>query len=102
MAQLHELTTISERKRMAQAQCELCRRSLRLQLATFSADTAWFQRGLDSVARYRSFLWIVAPAAGFLIARRGKMLRRLLIRGVAGWQLMSRFWRWFKLFRRPL
>ena len=102
MAQLHELTTIAERKRMAQAQCDLCRRSLQLQLATISADTAWFQRGLDSVARYRSFLWVVAPAAGFLFARQGNLLRRFVIRGVAAWQIASRFWRWLRLFQRPL
>jgi hypothetical protein len=68
MAQLPELKSIRERKRLLRAQSETCRRSLALQLATLRADSAWLHRGADSVARYRSFLWLAAPLAGFLIA----------------------------------
>jgi hypothetical protein len=101
MAQLTELTSFAERKRLVRAQSEICRRSLGLQLATLRASSDWFHRGAESVARYRSFIWLVAPLAGFLIVRRGRALRSFLIRGVAAWQILGRFWRWTRPLRRP-
>jgi hypothetical protein len=100
MAQLPELRSISEQKSLLRAQCEVCRRSLHLQLASLRVDTDGLRRGVDWVGRYRSFFWLVAPAAGFLVVRRGRALRRLLIRGVAIWQLLSRLWRWTAPLRR--
>jgi hypothetical protein len=52
------------------------------------------------VRRYRSLLWVAAPVAGFLIARRGRVLRRFLIRGVTAWQIVGRIWRWTRPLRR--
>jgi hypothetical protein len=100
MAQLHELNSIRERKRLLMAQSETCRRSLALQLDAFRADSAWLHRGVDSVVRYRSFLWLAAPVAGFLIVRRGKVLRQFLIQGLTAWQVVSRIWRWTRPLRR--
>lgn len=100
MAELLELRSITERKRLLQAQCDVCRRSLQLQIASVRDDTAWVRRGVESVGRYRSFLWLAAPLAGLLVARRGRQLRRLLVRGVTAWQLLARLWRWTRPFRR--
>jgi hypothetical protein len=100
MAQLPELKALRERKRLLVARSQTCRQALTMQLDTFRGDSAWLHRGVDSLARYRSFLWLAAPVAGFLIARRARVLRRFLIRGLTAWQVVDRIWRWTRPLRR--
>lgn len=100
MAEHAQLKSLAERKRLLQAQCDICRKSLQLQFITFQSDSAWLHRGIGSLSRYRSVLWLAAPVAGFLVARRAKTLRWLVIKGFALWQLSSRIWRWTRPFRR--
>jgi hypothetical protein len=100
MAELLELSSITDQKRLLRAQCELCRRSLQLELGSLRDGTAWVRRGVETASRYRSLLWVAAPVVGFLIARRGRQARRLLVRGVTAWQLLSRLWRWTSAIRR--
>ncbi len=101
MAQLPQLNSIARQKSLLQAQCTVCRQSLELQLAALRVETDWLRRGADSISHYRSYLWLAAPVFAFFVARRGRVLRGLLLRGLASWQLLSRLWQWTRFLRQP-
>jgi hypothetical protein len=91
MVELAELKRIAAQKRLIQAESDICRRSIQLELDGFKLDTAWVRRGIDWLNRYRTtLLLLAAPLGGALVTRRARGVRRLLLQGFAAWQLMRR------------
>jgi hypothetical protein len=91
MVGVEQLREIESRKRLLRAQSEIARRSIQLEWAGLRTDTAWVGRATDWMNRYRSVLLLLAvPVGGVLVVKRGKGLRRLLLRGFAVWQLLRK------------
>jgi hypothetical protein len=90
MVELPELRRIAERKRQLQAQSELQRQALRAQWDQLRAETAWLTRGVGLVSRHRLWLLMLAPVAGYLVARRGRGAGNLFRQGLWVWRLWRR------------
>jgi hypothetical protein len=91
MAKLSSLKNLAAQKSLVQAESEHYRTSLLVEWDGLKRDTAWAGRSMDWVHRYRPLILIVAaPLVGFLMVRRGGTIKRLLVGGIAVFNLLRR------------
>jgi hypothetical protein len=91
MAELSPLKNLAAQKSLLQAESELYRTSIRVELDGLKRDTAWAGRSMDWVHRYRPLILLVAaPLFGFLMVRSGGGVKRLLLGALAAFRIFQR------------
>ena len=88
MAATAQMKELQEWKELLLAQSELRRRMLQLQYEELESRTEWVDKGFSFLQSARPFLVIAAPLAGFLVARRWSLLRKLSATGLLSWRLI--------------
>jgi hypothetical protein len=91
MAEYGEAESLMRRKQELLAQSEVNRRALAAQSQRIHSALAWIDVGIDLVRRARPALIIVAPLAGFWLARKATFRSRV-------WSTLAFCWRWYRRF----
>ena len=90
MAHLSELDILEARRRALVAESELHRQQIAVEVEHLRAATAWVERAM-SAARSVLAAWpVLAPVAGFVIARKGRSLLRTVGKGWSWWRIGRR------------
>jgi hypothetical protein len=89
MVSEQKLKALHERKAILIAQCDLCRGIIDVEVARASGTLDWFARWRTSLDRLRPWIPLVAPFAGFLLARNWRTLLKWSGRGLS-WRLIGR------------
>ena len=87
-----KLNALRERKELLIAQCDLCRGIIDVELARASVTLDWMSRWRMKLDKLRPWFPLMAPVAGFVLARNWRTLLRWSGRGF-GWQLIGRLLR---------
>lgn len=87
-----ELARLQARKELLIAQCDLQRGIVDVELARLRGGLSWMHRGGEWLQRVRPWLPLIAPVAGFIVARRWKTVLGLAGRTV-GWRVLWRLFR---------
>jgi hypothetical protein len=93
MVSAKELARLQAHKELLVVQCDLHRGILRVECARLRSKFDWVDRSSEWIQKARPWLPLLAPVAGFLVARRWKKVLGFAGRTV-GWRLL---WRVFKL-----
>ena len=90
------LTELETRRQQLIAAAENHRNRLRRDVATLAHALGWLDAAADWLQRARPLLWVAAPAAGYLLARRARTVLRLLPLVLPWWRVARSFGRRFK------
>jgi hypothetical protein len=72
LANQSEIEHLAERKRLLLARCEQHRQQMSADLDNLHSVAVWIERGHGAMKRIRTVWPLLATAAGFLIARKGR------------------------------
>lgn len=87
-----ELTRLRERRELLVAECDVQRGIAEVEIARLRGSFRWLDSGTALLQRLRPWLPLIAPVAGFIVARRWKSVLRMTGRTV-GWRVLWRLLR---------
>jgi hypothetical protein len=101
LAPFEKIRELEARKRRLLVESELHRQTLVLECDNLSPVAAAIERGYDTVQSVMPYWKMAAPLVAWVLARRRRRSTKkaLLIKGMAGLQLLRKGWRLWRAWR---
>ena len=99
MAQLTEIASLTERRRLLLSDSATLRNQIAADLANLRPAVAWVETGYVAFRSLRALSPVVALAGGFLVTRKGTSLFRLVRKAGSLWKIgkyLPTLWRRFR------